>query len=251
MRRRKQTILITGAARRIGAALARHLARQGYDLVLHYATSKKEAAQLAKELRAKGATVTLVGADLADTRSLRHFWKELPACSAFIHNASSFRRDTLASLTPDALREHLAVHLEAPLILAQGFLKQLPKQASGSIIILGDGTLGWSIAPQFFSYAVSKHALTATVDILAAAVAPKARANVIALGPTLRGTHDTKQTFAMLAGAAPLQRTGALQEVTEAVDYLLGAPGVTGQVISLANGFSLATARRGFPAGAG
>jgi NAD(P)-dependent dehydrogenase (short-subunit alcohol dehydrogenase family) len=247
MPKRKQAILITGAAKRIGATLARHLASAGYDLVLHYSRSKADAEKLAKELRGRGTAVTLVKADLTDTKSLVRFWQKLPACSGLIHNASAFKRDTLASMTHASLREHMAVHLEAPLLLAQGFLKQLPKNTSGAIILLGDGTFGWSVAPQFFSYAASKYALTSVIDILAAAAAPKARANIIALGPTLRGAGDTKEIFAMLAEKSPLKRTGEPREVCAAVDYLLAAPGVTGQVISLANGFQLTSFRRGFP----
>lgn len=248
MPKHKQTILITGAAKRIGAHLAQHLAAMGYDLVLHYAQSKAEAEKLAQALRAKGTKIMLVKADLTDTKSLERFWKKLPACTTIIHNASAFKRDTLQTMTPASLREHLAIHLEAPLLLTQGFLKQLPKNVSGNVILLGDGTFGWSIAPPFFSYAVSKHAWQSTLDLLAAAAAPQARVNMLALGPTLRGPHDTTRTFRMLADKSPLKRTSKPEEVAAAVGYLLDAPGVTGQVISLTGGFNLSTFRRGFPA---
>ncbi len=145
----RQTLLITGAAKRIGAALARHFAAD-HDLVVHYHRSKAEAEKLARELRALGTGVTLVKADLTDTASLKDFWKKLPPCTGFIHNASSFVRDTLADMTPDSLREHLAIHLEAPLLLAQGFLAQLPKKSVGSIVVIGDGEFGWSVSPRFF-----------------------------------------------------------------------------------------------------
>ena len=236
--------LITGAAKRIGAALARHLAAQGYELGLHYHRSKREALALAKELRAQGAVVTLVQADLGDPASLKHFWRGLPACDVFIHNASSFRRDTLATMSADSLQEHFAVHLASPLLMAQGFLAQLPKSGQGNIIILGDGEMGWSVGPQFFSYAVSKHAWRSVIDLLATSAAPRARANLLALGATLPSKYEDEAAFARLAKRAPLLRNGAVEEVCAAVDYLLAAPAVTGQVISLANGLDLASFRR-------
>jgi len=241
----KPRTLITGAGRRIGAMLAEHLAAAGHDLVLHYHQSGMEAQTLAKQLRAQyGADVALVQADLAAPEMLANFWRDLPPCTALIHNASQFTRDTLADFTPEALRAHLAVHLESPLMLTQGFMAQLPTDHSqASIIVLTDGTMGWSVAPQFFSYAISKQAWHSAIDILAAAVAPHARANVIALGPTLMGATDNETTFAHLAERAPLKRTNAPIEVAQAIDYLLIAPGVTGQVLSLANGFGLNSAR--------
>ncbi len=247
MPKHKQTILITGAAKRIGAALARHFAACGHSLVLHYANSAREAKTLATELRDQGSTVTLVRADFRDAKALATFWNELPPVHAMIHNASLFTRDTLPNLSAQTLRDHLAVHLEAPLLLAKGFLRQLPKRHQGSVVLLGDATFGWSLAPQFFSYAISKHAVTAALDILAAALAPRARANLLMLGPTLEGVMDDQQTFAMLARQSPLQRTGTPQEVCAAAAYLLDATGVTGQQLSLANGFDLRSFRRGFP----
>ncbi|MEJ0011006.1 MAG: SDR family oxidoreductase [Alphaproteobacteria bacterium] len=239
----KQTVLITGAGRRIGAALARHLATQGHGLVLHYHRSQKEAEALAEELRAQ-AEVTLVQADLTDTAKLETFWKGLPPCTDFIHNASVFGRDTLDTLSAESLRTHLAVHIEAPLLLGKGFLAQLPQGTQGSILILGDGELGWSVGPNFFSYAVSKHAWQSVIDLLAASAAPRARANLLALGPTLPSIHDAADTIERLREHIPLRRVSAPQEVCAAVDYLLAAGSVTGQVLSLAGGLGLATRRR-------
>jgi NAD(P)-dependent dehydrogenase (short-subunit alcohol dehydrogenase family) len=243
-RMKKPTTLITGAGVRIGAEIARHLAAHGHDLVLHYHNSKAEAEALAADLRAAhGATVTLVMADLEDSEALAQFWDGLPKVTTLIHNAARFMRDDMASATARGLRSHLAVNLEAPLLLAQGFLAQLPAGEVGDIIILGDGSKGWSIAPEFFTYAVSKLAWESVIDLLAAAVAPRARANVIALAPTLPNARETEAMYARLASHAPLKRNSSTQEVCSAIDFLRASPGVTGQTISLAAGFGLATKR--------
>ena len=240
----RPTALITGAAKRIGSMIAEHLAQAGYNIILHYHRSGDAAQALATDLAAQfGTTVTLVQADLSDPERLEHFWRDLPPCELLIHNASQFTRDTIDSMTAETLRQHLAVHVESPLLLSQGFMKQLPEGKTGNIIILGDGTLGWSSSPQFFSYAISKHAWGSVIDLLAAACAPRARCNVMALGPTLTGEVDDASVFNRLAARAPLKRHGSPDEVCQAIDFLLAAPGVTGQTISLANGFGLAFAR--------
>ncbi|MES2984353.1 MAG: SDR family NAD(P)-dependent oxidoreductase [Pseudomonadota bacterium] len=240
----KPTTLITGAGKRIGALIARHLAARGHDLVLHYHRSGEAAQALAVELRAmrEAPQVTLVQANLEDTAALGALWAGLPPCTAIIHNASHYVRDRLADMTPASLRAHLAVNFEAPLLLTQGFMAQLPTGAAGHVVVLGDGYHGWTISPEFFSYAVSKHAWASVIDLLAAAVAPRARANVIALAPTLQN-GDEAALFARLAERAPLQRVSAPDEVLATLDYLLASPGVTGQVLSLAGGVNLATVR--------
>jgi NAD(P)-dependent dehydrogenase (short-subunit alcohol dehydrogenase family) len=237
------TTLITGAGRRIGAGIARHLAGRGHNLVLHYHTSKDEAEALALELRGAGALVTLVQANLEDVESLADFWKGLPPVTTIIHNASRYTRDKLESFTVADLRAHLAVNVEAPLVLTQGFMAQLPAGAAGNVVVLGDDALGASLSPNFFSYSISKHVWVSLIELLADACAPTIRANMIALAPTIPGVNDPDGLFARLAERAPLKRTCDVSEVLAAVDYLLGAVGTTGQVLHLGNGMSLATAR--------
>ena len=174
---------------------------------------------------------------------LLDFWQGLPPVTTIIHNASRYTRDKLDSFSVADLRAHMAVNFEAPLLLTQGFMAQLPAAASGNVVVLGDDALGWSISPEFFSYAVSKHAWTSTIELLAAAVAPRARANLIALAPTLPNTTDPDGMFARLAAQAALKRTGDVADVLAAVDYLLGAVGTTGQVLHLGNGMATALKR--------
>lgn len=239
----KPTTLITGAAKRIGAAIARHLAAQGHNLVLHYNHSHDEVEKLAAELRDMDVTVTLVRADLEHLPTREAFWKHLPPCTTIVHNASRYARDKIEDFTPADLRAHLAVNLEAPILLTQGFLAQLPAKASGNVILLGDDALGWSNSPEFFTYAISKHSWSAIIDLLASACAPNVRMNMIALAPTLPGEIDDAELFTRLAKKAPLGRTGEVNEVLSAIDFVLASPGLTGQRIGLGNGMALTTSR--------
>ncbi len=242
----RPTALITGAAKRVGAAIATHLATAGFDLVLHYHRSHQEAKKLAATLAEQhGISVTLHAADLGQTDALSHFWDGLPPCDLLVLNAATYERDTLADMSADMLRHQMAVNVEAPLLLAQGFMAQLPATVSGNIVVLGDGTMGWSVAPQFFSYSVSKIAWQSIIDLLAASVAPQARANLLALPPVLPNSGEDEALFQRLAERAPMQRTGSPAEVCAAIDFLLASPGITGQVLSLANGMALTSARPG------
>lgn len=239
----QKTMLITGGGQRIGAALADHAARNGWNLVLHYHRSREEAETLAASLRANHAVhVTLKQADLCDG-TLAHFWQGLPPVTALVHNAATFERDTLGSMQAATLQAQLQVNFTAPLLLTQGFMKQLPPGANGSVTILGDGVMGWSVSPEFFSYAISKQAWIGALDVLASACAPRVRVNLIALAPTLPNAHDTPEMFARLAERAPLKRVSDPAEVAAALSYLLQAESVTGQVVSLAAGAHLKTYR--------
>lgn len=241
----RPTTLITGAGKRIGAEIAAHLAGRGHDLVLHYHRSRAEAEALAEKIRIANphAQITLVQADLEDASALANFWAGLPPVTQIIHNASRYVRDTLTTMTTADLRAHLMVNFEAPILLTQGFLKQLPEGTQGNIIFMGDDAMRWSISPEFFSYALSKHAGRAVIDLIASAAAPRARANIIALAPTLPGVNDPEGLFERLAERAPLKRTGEIAEILATIDFLSTACGVTGQTIGLGNGMGLASFR--------
>jgi NAD(P)-dependent dehydrogenase (short-subunit alcohol dehydrogenase family) len=236
--------MVTGAAKRIGRAICEHLVARGYDIVLHYHQSCAEAQSVATALRAQGAEVQLVQKNLAALHLLHELWNDLPPCDMLIHNASLFARDTAADCDSHALEAHMQVNMLAPVLLSQQFARQLPAGKHGQVIFLSDSVLGWSISPQFFSYAASKLALNSATDLLAAALAPHIRVNTIALGPTLENTHDKEGLFAKLAQAAPLKRTSVPADVLAALDYLRHAEGVTGQILSLSGGMHLATAKK-------
>lgn len=235
-------MLITGAGKRIGRHLAGHFAARGWNLVLHYHRAADEARALAEQLRADhGVDVALLQADLAVP--FAEFWHGVPPCEAILHNAATFERDTLPTMESTQLQQQVQVNFLTPLQLTQGFMQQLPGGAHGQVILFGDGALGWSISPEFFSYAASKQALHGCVDLLAAACAPRVRVNMVALGPTLPAAHEDPAMYARLAQQMPLKRTSSQEEVCDAIDFLLKADGVTGQVINLAGGAHLATAR--------
>lgn len=235
--------LITGAAKRIGAHLAQALVGAGYDLVLHYHQSVDQAKQLQSSLEKQGARVLLRQADLMATGAVRALWHGLPPVSLVVHNASIFQKDTLLSMEEESLDAHFAIHVKAPLLLAQGFKRQLPVGEKGHMVLLSDGSFGHSMAPQFFSYAASKMALTEMTDLLAASLAPNVRLNTLALGHTIPDALYDAESFRRMAQKTPLKRHSCPEEVVHALHFLLGNDALTGQVVNLANGMGLKTFR--------
>ncbi|MBT3071821.1 SDR family oxidoreductase [Rhodomicrobium sp. Az07] len=230
--------LITGGAVRIGRAIALHLAARGFIIAIQYHTSGPEADATVAAITAAGGKASAFQADLessADVAQLIPRSAALGPLACLVNNASAFADDCLASLTPESWRRHMAVNLEAPVFLAQGFAAQLPAGASGTIVnILDQRVLRPN--PQFFSYTISKAALHAATKTMAQALAPRIRVNAVAPGPTLKSIHQTNDEFAREEAAMPLGHGANPDEIARAVGFLLDQPSITGQTIAVDGG---------------
>jgi NAD(P)-dependent dehydrogenase (short-subunit alcohol dehydrogenase family) len=232
--------LITGGGRRIGAAIARELARAGYAVVLHAHRSRAEAEALAAEIVKAGGVARVVLADLADAEAVR---KLVPAAAAFgpltllINSASEFEPDEIATLTREGFERAIAVNLAAPLFLSQAFAAQA-KAGSSIINVLDQRVL--KPTPHFVSYTLSKSALYAATTTLAQALAPKLRVNAVAPGPTLPSPRQSGQEFAAQAKSLPLEQGPSPEDIAAAVLYLAMAGSVTGVTLPVDGGQHLA-----------
>lgn len=232
--------LITGGGRRIGAAIARALARAGYAVVLHAHRSRAEAERLAKEIGGAGGRASVVLGDLADAQTVRGL---IPAAAAFapltllVNSASEFNPDEIESLERESFERAFSVNLTAPLFLAQAFAAQAP--AGGSIVNVLDQRV-LKPTPRFFSYTLSKSALATATITLAQALAPKLRVNAVAPGPTLPSPRQSDAEFAAQAASLPLQRGPGPDDIAAAVLYLAQAQSVTGVTIAIDGGQHLA-----------
>ncbi len=232
------TALITGAARRIGRAIALALAQSGYGVALHANHSRKEAEAFAGDIVGRGGRASVVLADLADDTAVR---KLVPAATAFgpltllVNNASEFSEDEIATLDAAHFARTMAVNLGAPLLLAQAFAAQAPRGADTSIINILDQRV-LKPTPRFLSYTLSKSALHTATMTLAQALAPAVRVNGVAPGPTLPSPRQSAELFEAQARALPLQCGPTPDDVAAAVVYLAGAKSVTGAVIAVDGG---------------
>jgi len=235
----QQTALVTGAARRIGRAIARDLAAHGWRVAIHYRSSRAEAEGLAAEIRAAGGEATALAANLADIEEVRSLIARCsdvlgpPTC--LVNNASEFLLDTITSLTPADWDTHLDINLKAPVFLAQALYLALPDGVEGNVINICDQRV-WRPTPQFFSYTISKTGLWTATQTLAQAMAPRVRVNAIGPGPVLKSVHQTEKDFAVEMAATPLKRGPTLQEIAAAVRFILATPSMTGQMIALDGG---------------
>jgi len=233
------TVLITGAARRIGRAIALDLARAGWQVCVHYRRSGAEAEALTAEIRAMGGSAVALAADLASHADVERL---IPSCSealgvptCLVNNASEFQLDTVASTTPLSWDTHLDINLKAPVFLARSLFLNLPEGASGNVINIIDQRV-WRLTPDFFSYTVSKSGLWTATRMLAQALAPRVRVNAIGPGPVLRSVHQTEDEFAAEAGSTLLGHGPTPEEIAAAVRFILASPSLTGQMVALDGG---------------
>jgi len=234
-----QTALVTGAAKRIGRAIATTLAHAGYDIAVHYGTSGEDAAAVAAELQTLGVRAVPVQADLGDVRQAGRLIDDareaLGPIGVLVNNASVFADDRVATVTADSWRTHIDTNLLAPILLAQAFAAQSDLPASASIINLIDQRV-LKPSPVFFSYGLSKAGLWHATRILAQDLAPRIRVNAVGPGPTLKSIHQSQADFDREARATLLQKPPSPEEVAATVLYLLNAPSVTGQMICVDSG---------------
>ncbi|MSO54798.1 MAG: SDR family oxidoreductase [Rhodospirillales bacterium] len=242
--------LVTGAARRIGRAIALDLAEQGFAVGLHHHESAQAARALQREIEARGGRAALVKADLgreADVKGLvRRTERLIGPLTVLVNNAAVFDNDTVASATRRSWDRHMEINLRAPFVLTQEFAQRLPARTKGNVINLIDQRV-FNLTPFFTSYTVSKVGLWALTQTLALALAPRIRVNAIGPGPTLPSVRQTARQFAEQWRAFPLQRPVELREVTAAIRFLLNAPSVTGQMIAIDSGQHLGWSHGGRP----
>ena len=241
-----KTVLITGAAKRVGRAIALELARAGYDIAIHFRESGADAAALAREVEGAGRRAALVRADLEDEAAVEAMLPDaiaqLGPVTALVNNASLFVRDEVADVTREGWDRQLAVNLRAPFVLMQQFARLLPANAHGAIVNMLDQRV-WNLTPHFVSYTVSKAGLWTLTQTMALALAPRIRVNGVGPGPILPNDNQSAEQFHTHWSSLPLQRKIDPAEVAHTVRFLLESPALTGQMIAVDGGEHLAWAQ--------
>ena len=234
-----KTALVTGAARRIGRAIALDLGRHGWSVAVHYRSHAEEAHALVSKLSSFGVGAVSLEADLArepETASLlERASRALGPIGCLINNASAFEEDRVETATRASWDLHLDVNLRAPFVLAQQLAERLPAGASGNVINLIDQRV-WNLTPFFVSYTVSKSALWTLTRTLALALAPRIRVNAVGPGPTLKSARQSDPHFERQWQSTPLERVTTPEEICAAIRFILASPAMTGQMIALDGG---------------
>lgn len=239
----KGAALVTGAARRVGRAIARDLADHGFAVAIHCNRSADEGEALAAEIRAAGGRAAVVTAELGDEAAVAGLvdaaTDAIGPLRLLVNNASVFEEDSFDSATRESWDLHLDVNLRTPFLLAQRFVAALPPEISGNIVNIIDQRV-WRLTPKFFSYTLSKAGLWTLTQTMAQALAPRVRVNAIGPGPVLPSSRQSAEGFAAQVQAVPLQRQAQLSEICAAVRFILESPSMTGQMIALDGGQHLA-----------
>jgi NAD(P)-dependent dehydrogenase (short-subunit alcohol dehydrogenase family) len=230
--------LVTGAARRLGRAIALALADAGFAVAVHCHGSPEAAERTAADIQARGRRAIVLVADLADEAAAR----DLPGRAAalgpvgvLVNNASVFERDEWHDATRASWDRHIEPNLRAPFVLMQEFARALPEPAEGAVINMIDQRV-WSLTPHFVSYTASKAGLWALTQTAALAFAPRIRVNAIGPGPALPSPRQTAAQFARQCELAPLRRGTGPDEVARAALAILALPSLTGQMLALDGG---------------
>jgi NAD(P)-dependent dehydrogenase (short-subunit alcohol dehydrogenase family) len=235
--------LVTGASKRIGLAIARHLAAKGYTIALHYHASRQDAEAAISLIQAEGGKAIAFHSNLEDPFApeilLKDIAETLGPVRLLVNNASVFEPDTVETLDPALWERHFAVNIRAPLFLAQAFMRSLPSDEKGCIINIIDQRV-LKPSPHFISYTLTKASLLTATRTMAQALAPRIRVNAVGPGPTLRNTRQSDEDFARQSEALLLGQGPSPQDIAEAVFYLAKAQSVTGQMIAVDGGQHLA-----------
>lgn len=239
--------LVTGAGRRVGRAIAVELARAGCDVLVHYHASLAEARETARLVGKAGGRAGLIGIDLADSAGLEaaagELARSLPRLDVVVHNASSYVRTPLETLTATQAQEAYAVNALAPLLLTRALASRLaksPRPGGGAVVAMADIHAMGRPRAGFVAYSMAKAALVEMVASLARELAPKVRVNAVAPGVVAWPEAGPDSAAAMqkaYLARVPLGRAGTPQDAAAAVRWLaLEARYTTGQVVRVDGG---------------
>lgn len=251
-----RTVLVTGAAKRLGRRIALALAAGGWQVAVHYRSSKQDAIETVAACAELAGASAHFDADFDDEAAVRALLprvvQRFGRLDAVVNSASLFEHDTVATLGFAALEKHLRSNTAAPILLAQALHQHVADRAAagetdaqGAVVNLLDQKL-WNQNPDFMSYTLSKAALEAAGTMLALALAPRVRVVGVAPGLTLTSHLLSDDKFAQLHALSPLGRSSTAEDVAAAVKFALENRSMTGTTLLVDGGQHLMKFERDF-----
>jgi len=233
-----KTAIVTGGAKRIGAALVRALSSNGWHVIIHCHQSQDEAEALAAELRAAGGGATVVAADLANPRVGEIIVAAAvgaPPLGLLVNSASRFVLDRIEDFTDADFDTHMAVNLRAPALITRAFAGVVPENQTAIVVNLLDAKLE-SLNPDYFTYTLSKIGLAGLTELTARAYAPRLRCAGIAPAVTLVSGPQSRENFEAVHAMNPLRRGVEVEEIVAALLFIIATPTFNAQTITLDGG---------------
>ena len=250
-----RTVLVTGAAKRLGREIALALAQDGWQVAVHYRDSLEDATKTVADCaRSTGASAAF-RADLSSETEVRGLLPQVIATfgrvDAIVNSASTFEHDTPATFSFDSLEKHMRSNAGAAILLAQALHTHVTDRAAtgedarGVVVNLLDQKL-WNPNPDFFSYTLSKAALEAANTLLALALAPRIRVVGVAPGLTLTSHLLSQEKFEALHQLSPLGRSSTPADVVATVKFAIDNQSITGTTLLVDGGQHLMKFERDF-----
>jgi NAD(P)-dependent dehydrogenase (short-subunit alcohol dehydrogenase family) len=233
--------LVTGGSIRIGAAIARYLAQEGWPVAIHYYQHQQEAELLAEDIRTHtGRMAQAFYADLRSTHSTQALFhsieQELGPPQGMILNASSFTNDHLSSATPESIIDNFNLHVTSSAQLLQLLATHQPQGRRCCAIAIVDYAVDGEPPEHFFSYSLAKASLWQLVRLAAKQLAPNMRVNAIGPGPLLANERQSATQFANTWNYSLLHCSATMTELCHSISLLLHSPSITGQLLRLDGG---------------
>ena len=239
---KNKNLLITGAATRVGKAIALHFAEKGWNIALHYFRSSSKAKELKKKMEQNGVKTTLIRADLRNPKQVKKIIplakRKLGTIDCLINNAALFEKDDIINFTTKSWNDHLNINLFAPIILTRQFAKQVSKKNLYNIINIIDQRI-LNLTPFFMSYTISKSGLKTLTKTMAMRLGPNIKVNAIAPGPTIKSKRQTDRHFRNQVNSTLLKKSVRLEDICDTVEFLINNNSITGQIITVDSGQNL------------
>ena len=244
---KNKNLLITGAATRVGKAIALHFAERGWSIALHYFRSSSKAKKLKKIIEQNFVKVALIKADLKNAKQTEKIVslarKKLGTIDCLINNAALFEKDDILNFTIKSWNDHLNINLLAPTMLIKQFARQASKKTVSNIINIIDQRI-FNLTPFFMSYTISKSGLQTLTKTMAMRLGPNIKVNAIALGPTIKSKRQTDKHFKNQVRSTILKKPVRSEDICDSVEFLINNNSVTGQIIAVDSGQNLSWNRK-------
>ena len=244
---KNKNLLITGAATRVGKAIALHFAEKGWNIALHYFQSSSKAKELKKIIEQNLVKVTLIKANLKNPKQVEKIIplakKKLGAIDCLVNNAALFEKDDISNFTTKSWNDHFNINLLAPTILTKQFAKQASKKTVSNIINIIDQRI-FNLTPFFMSYTISKSGLQTLTKTMAMGLGPNIKVNAIAPGPTIKSKRQTDRHFRNQVRSTLLKKSVRLEDICDTVEFLINNNSITGQIVAVDSGQNLSRNRK-------
>jgi pteridine reductase len=235
---RGKTILITGAARRLGRAIALELARAGAGILVHHSSSDADAADTCRELRALGAPAEAFRADLRQHASILSLFDQIDRhgpLHALVNSAAIMRAGDLLAVSESDWDATIDLNLKAAFFVLQQAARRIRQAGGGVIVNLGD-VVGLQPMPRFPVHSISKAGVLALTSVAALALAPDIRVNAVIPGPVLKPDRMPEARWRSMGDSLPLQRTGTPEDIARSIRFLMENDFITGEALIVDGG---------------